>query len=86
MLHCSASGFEFENILLILKVMFLALTDHQSTLTVKIPSKLYKLYKQSLIQAGLREVLNSKMISSFLLQASSPGIFDIKEFSHAYDK
>ena len=41
--------------------MFLALTDHQSTLTVKIPSKLYKLYKQGLIQADLREVLNSKI-------------------------
>ena len=63
LLHCSASGFEFENILLILKVMFLALTDHQSTLTVKIPSKLYKLYKQGLIQADLREVLNSKIFS-----------------------
>ena len=77
MLHCSASGFEFENILLILKVMFLALTEHQSTLTVKIPSKLYKLYKQGLVQADLREVLHKQV---------SPGILDIKEFSHEYDK
>ena len=75
LLLCSASGFEFENILLILKVMFLALTDHQRTLTVKIPSKLYKLYKQGLVQAGLRELLNSKIFSSFLTQASYPGHF-----------
>ena len=57
--------------------MFLALTEHQSTLTVKIPSKLYKLYKQGLVQADLREV-NSKIFSSFLSQASFPGHFGYK--------
>ena len=86
MLHCSASGFEFENILLILKVMFLALTEHQSTLTVKILSKLYKLYKQGLVQAGLREVLNSKIFSPFLSKQVSPDILDVIEISHEYDK